>query len=177
MGTGSSGHLSLRSHGALPCFDMRLIPLISCLRVLQVTFVERNFVPSDVVEHSSHLLHLAIASELLMVVNSSANFIVYVAFGRRFRRVMRDTFRFSFRFSSAATAVTRDSPQGAGAGGGGGGGWPAYAAQQYHHNCVHAPRAPQPPMALRPMIAVRWLAYRVSHLAITHVYENDRYSI
>jgi len=110
--------------------------------------VERNFAITDV-EHSTHLLHLAVVSELLMVVNSSANFVVYVAFGRRFRRVMRETFRFSFRFSSAATAVTRDSPQG------GGGGWPAYAAQhqpQYHHNCIHAHRALQPPMALRPMI-------------------------
>jgi len=123
--------------------------------------VERNFLTSGV-EHNKHLLHLAVVSELLMIVNSSANFIIYVAFGRRFRRVMRETFRFSFRFSSAATAVTRDSPQGGGAGGGGGGGggggWPAYAAQQqlqYHHNCIHAHRATQPPMALRPMIAPR----------------------
>ena len=116
-----------------------------------MTFVERNFLTSGI-EHTEHLLHLAIVSELLMVVNSSANFVVYVVFGRRFRRVMRETFRFSFRFSSAATAVTRDSPQG------GPGGWPAYAAQQqlqYHHNCIHAHRALQPPMALRPMIAPR----------------------
>jgi len=130
---------------------------------LQVTFVERNFLTSSDVEHASHLLQLAVVSELLMVVNSSANFVVYVAFGRRFRHVMRETFRFSFRFSSAATAVTRDSPQGGGAPerGAGAGGWPAYAAAQqqqqlqYHHNCIHAHRALQPPMALRPMIAPR----------------------
>lgn len=102
------------------------------------------------VQHTTHLLHLAIVSELLMIVNSSTNFVVYVAFGRRFRRVMRETFRFSFRFNSAATAVTRDSPQG-----GGGGGWPQ-PQLQYHHNCIHAHRAGvQPPMALRPMIAPR----------------------
>lgn len=124
----------------------------------QVTFVERNFLSSGV-EHKSHLLHLAIVSELLMVVNSSANFVVYVVFGRRFRRIMRDMFPFSFRFSSAATAVTRDSPgqQGAAAGAGA---WPAaYAPQQqplqYHHHNRHGHRALQPPMALRPMIAPR----------------------
>ena len=120
---------------------------------MQVTFVERNFLTSGV-EHSAHLLHLAVVSELLMVVNSSANFVVYVAFGRRFRRVMRETFRFSFRFSSAATALTRDSPRDGAAA-------PAAAVGQlqYHHNCIHAPppahRALQPPMALRPMIAPR----------------------
>jgi len=118
----------------------------------QVTFVERNFSTTDV-DHNTHLLRLAVVSELLMIINSSANFVVYVAFGRRFRRVMRETFRFSFRFSSAATAVTRDSPQGAV--GGGGGGWPAQQQLQYHHNCIHAHRALQPPMALRPMIAPR----------------------
>ena len=32
-------------------------------------------------------------NELLMVVNSSVNFIVYFAFGKRFRMVMKDTFR------------------------------------------------------------------------------------
>ena len=126
--------------------------------------MERNFLAGGV-QHNAHLLQVAVVSELLMVVNSSANFVVYVAFGRRFRRVMRDTFRFSFRFSSAATAVTRDSPQGAGAGGGGAGGWPLHHHHhpqqqqqqqlQYHHNCIHAHRALQPPMALRPMIAPR----------------------
>jgi len=126
---------------------------------LQVTFVERNFLASGV-KHTVHLLHLAIVSELLMVVNSSANFVVYVVFGRRFRRVMRETFSFSFRFSSAATALTRDSPGQQGAAGGGAGAWPVYAAQYQQQYGVYggnrnAHRAPQPPMALRPMIAPR----------------------
>jgi len=117
--------------------------------------VERNFLTSGI-QHTVHLLQLAVVSELLMIINSSANFVVYVVFGRRFRRVMRDMFQFSFRFSSAATAFTRDSPQGGE--GGFGGGWPAYAAAQqqlqYHHNCIHAHQR-EPPMALRPMISPR----------------------
>jgi len=104
-------------------FDLQLRLRI----VLKLTFTERNFNYGLV--FTPHLVRLNVVSELLLVVNSSANFVVYVAFGRRFRRVMRDTFRFSFRFSSAATAVTHDH------GGGGGGG--AAHRLQYHHNCVH----------------------------------------
>ena len=59
------------------------------------------------------------------VINSFVNFLVYLAFGRRFRRILRETFRFSFRFSSNATALTRETaPPGA-----------------LHHNCVHAAAA------------------------------------
>jgi len=124
-------------------FDLQLRLRI----VLKLTFTERNFnyglvftphlVRLNVV---SELLHAAqidssyspggavvlVVSELLLVVNSSANFVVYVAFGRRFRRILRDTFQFSFRFSGGATAVTHDH---------GGGG--AAHRLQYHHNCVH----------------------------------------
>ena len=91
----------------------------------QVTFTERNFKYGLVFSH--HLLRLNVVSELLLVVNSSANFVVYVAFGRRFRRILRDTFHFSFRLSGGGTAVTHDVQQ------------PRVAAQrlQYHHNCVH----------------------------------------
>jgi len=99
-----------------------------CNRV-QVTFTERNFEYG--LEYSQHLVRLNVISELLLVVNSSANFVVYVAFGRRFRRILRDTFQFSFRFSGAGTAVTHDQQQQAAA--------PRIAVQrlQYHHNCVH----------------------------------------
>jgi hypothetical protein len=119
-----------------------------------VTFTERNF-PYGL-EYSRHLVRLNIASELLMVVNSSANFVVYVAFGRRFRRILRETFRFSFRFSGSGTALTHDLPAAAGAHGQGGGGLAQYGCApgdrggagtgavrlaqqrlQYHHNCVH----------------------------------------
>ena len=102
---------------------------------LKVTFTERNFEYGLV--FTRHLVRLNVVSELLLVVNSSANFVVYVAFGRRFRRILRDTFQFSFRFSGGGTALTHDAhkqkqQQQQQQGG-------AVAAQrlQYHHNCVH----------------------------------------
>jgi len=101
-------------------FDLQLRLRI----VLKLTFTERNFNYGLV--FTPHLVRLNVVSELLLVVNSSANFVVYVAFGRRFRRILRDTFQFSFRFSGGATAVTHDH---------GGGG--AAHRLQYHHNCVH----------------------------------------
>ena len=81
-------------------------------------------------------MRLNVVSELLLVVNSSANFVVYVSFGRRFRRILRDTFHFSFRFSGGGTAVTHDVQQQQQQQQGGA---PRIAAQrlQYHHNCVH----------------------------------------
>jgi len=116
--------------------DARFIPVFIillnvCCAYVKVTFTERNFEYG--LEYSQHLVRLNVVSELLLVVNSSANFVVYVAFGRRFRRILRETFRFSFRFTGGGTAVTHDVQQG------GGGGGPRVAAQrlQYHHNCVH----------------------------------------
>ena len=102
---------------------------------MKVTFTERNFEYGLQYSHHLHLVRLNVLSELLLVVNSSANFVVYVAFGRRFRRILRDTFQFSFRFSGGDTAVTHDLQQGGGA--------PRIAAQrlQFHHNCVHAHKA------------------------------------
>ena len=110
---------------------------------VQVTFTERNFEYGLEYSQQQHLMRLNVVSELLLVVNSSANFVVYVAFGRRFRRILRDTFQFSFRFSGGATAVTHDQQQQQQQ--------PRIAAQrlQYHHNCVHVhkvhgPGASQP---------------------------------
>ena len=44
-----------------------------------------------------------ILSEVLMVVNSSINFIIYVTFGRRFRHVMKETFKYRLSITSALT--------------------------------------------------------------------------
>jgi uncharacterized membrane protein YgcG len=124
-----------------------------------VNFSERKF-ENGIEDFATHTLRMSIVSELLMVVNSSVNFVIYVAFGRRFRRILRETFRFSFRFSASSTSTTRASPQGAGGGGAGGGGAgggpgaPWQQAQQYHHNCAHATHRhqyqQQQPIALRP---------------------------
>ena len=51
-------------------------------------------------------LRLNTISQVLMVVNSSTNFFIYCAFGRRFRWVMKQTF--SYR-SSGTTFVTHES--------------------------------------------------------------------
>ena len=97
-----------------------------------------------------------------MVVNSSINFVIYVAFGRRFRQILRQTFRCrslmallrrSRGAAGAPTAVTHDllpvvqmrqpmigttgavNPRGVRR--------PPYQQQrlQYHHNCIHVQAA------------------------------------
>ncbi len=55
----------------------------------------------------SHLLNLTIASEVLMVINSSTNFFIYLLFGKRFRAALKETF--SYRFSTTTTFLTHES--------------------------------------------------------------------
>lgn len=55
---------------------------------------------------SKGVMSMNIVSEVLMVLNSSTNFFIYCAFGRRFRWVMKQTF--SYR-SSGTTFVTHES--------------------------------------------------------------------
>ena len=90
-----------------------------------LTFSERNF--GSRLLSRQLLFWFNVISELLMVVNSSANFVVYLVFGRRFRRILRETFRFSFPFSSHSTASTHDA---------------AAPVLQYHHNCIHTHSRP-----------------------------------
>ena len=121
-------------------------------RGFQITFTERNFLFG--LKYSVAMVKLNVASELLMVVNSSINFVVYVVFGRRFRQILRETFAcpsfvrlLKSRGPAAPTAVTHDLPGPVAAS-------PALEAEvkghgvvcggyhqkrlQYHHNCVHA---------------------------------------
>ena len=42
---------------------------------------------------NTHLIRFGIINEVLMVINSSSNFIIYVLFGKRFRHIMKETFR------------------------------------------------------------------------------------
>ena len=67
-----------------------------------MSFIDRIF---DQVNISPTALHkLATVTEFLMVINSSTNFFVYCAFGRRFRFVMKETFRYMSTTSTPATA-------------------------------------------------------------------------
>ena len=50
------------------------------------------------------LAELATVTEFLMVINASANFFIYFAFGRRFRMVMKQTFRYISTTSTPLTA-------------------------------------------------------------------------
>lgn len=87
-----------------------------------VTLIERHF-RYELLSHA--LLRFNAFSELLMVVNSSVNFFVYLFFGRRFRHILSDTLRLPFKLSSnGSTASTRET-----------------LPLQYHHNCIHAPPA------------------------------------
>lgn len=51
--------------------------------------------------------YLNVMSEVMMVLNSSINFFIYVAFGRRFRFVMKETFKY-FAYSNS-TMMTRET--------------------------------------------------------------------
>lgn len=85
-----------------------------------ITVIQRHF-HYDL--FSETLLRFNIISQLLMVINSSVNFFVYIFFGRRFRHILNDTFKFPFKFSSNGSATTRET-----------------VPLQFHHNCIHAPR-------------------------------------
>ena len=50
------------------------------------------------------LAEVATVTEFLMVVNTSANFFIYCTFGRRFRMVMKETFRYISNTSVPPTA-------------------------------------------------------------------------
>ena len=53
------------------------------------------------------LMRFTTVSELLMVINSSINFFIYFAYGRRFRRVMKETF--VVKFTTSGTVLTPES--------------------------------------------------------------------
>ncbi len=69
-----------------------------------ITFIDRlmgNTVMSKKLVH-----YFGTINELLMVFNSSVNFLVYCAFGKRFRHVMKETFKHR---STHATVLTHES--------------------------------------------------------------------
>lgn len=85
-----------------------------------VSFTERNFPYSDLL--SREVIRFNMVSQLLMVINSSINFFIYLIFGRRFRRILKETFRFSFHFGSQSTSSSYDGTP---------------TALKFHHNCIH----------------------------------------
>ena len=75
--------------------------------VLKILIVLRRHMESMEMMFSRDFIHtFTTTSELLMVLNSSVNFIIYCAFGRRFRHVMRETFKKSFTHT---TLITHES--------------------------------------------------------------------
>lgn len=86
-----------------------------------VTFTERNSSYSGLLL-SPDLRRFNVVSQLLMVINSSVNFLIYLIFGRRFRRILKETFRFSFTFGSHSTSSSCDGTG---------------AVMKFHHNCIH----------------------------------------
>lgn len=70
-----------------------------------IILIDRNVESMQI--YDSGVVSLTTISKLLMVINSSVNFFIYLTFGKRFRKVLRETFDFKTMLST--TAVTRES--------------------------------------------------------------------
>jgi hypothetical protein len=71
------------------------------------TVISRHMRSSEI--FTTNLIRFGIVNEILMVINSSSNFLIYVLFGKRFRHIMKETFK-SLTLSNT-TMYTPDTPQ------------------------------------------------------------------
>ena len=72
--------------------------------VLKILIVLRRHMESLEMMFTRDFIHtFSTTSELLMVLNSTVNFYIYCAFGRRFRHVMKQTFKKSFTHTTVLT--------------------------------------------------------------------------
>ncbi len=69
-----------------------------------ITFVESKWQQLDMTFSGAFRHTFSTISELLMIINSSINFVIYCAFGRRFRTVMKYTFT-----PNGSTLVTHET--------------------------------------------------------------------
>lgn len=110
--------------------------------VLKILTVMRRHMQSLEAMFTLDFIHtFTTTSEVLMVFNSSINFIIYCAFGKRFRHVMKETFKKSF---SLPTVFTPES-------------LPLHQQQQIIINHVHnyMPKRHHHPHQLRHLLQVK----------------------
>ena len=72
-----------------------------------VTIAERNV--DQRVIHTVAFQRFHVISETLLILNSTVNFFIYVAFGRRFRYIMKETFRY-LAYSNATLLTHETAP-------------------------------------------------------------------
>ena len=61
--------------------------------IFKILVIVDRWLPHVHVISANATLDFSTMSELLLVINSSVNFLIYCAFGRRFRHIMKETFR------------------------------------------------------------------------------------
>ena len=61
--------------------------------IFKILVIVDRWLPHVHVISANATLYFSTMSELLLVINSSVNFLIYCAFGRRFRHIMKETFR------------------------------------------------------------------------------------